>query len=256
MKIFGIKKRHKLTKKQILNYYQNGKVSSARDSAFFQQVILADYFKLLKKNYDLKKWHILEFGVGHGKNLPQMSKYFGKITAVDVTKVALLETKRYEYKNVKVKLLEGEKLPFPSNTFDLVVATEVLEHVPDLSVTSKELKRIIKNRSFILVSTPVYLNLRGISKRIMESILGEGTWEPARAHPGGYERLLTPGKIKSYFKDFKIIETRGADYGTAWTLPHVPLYPQKFAPFFEVTLGKIPPLKSFGMNYYFLAQKS
>ena len=123
-------------------------------------------------------------------------------------------------------------------------------------LASTDLKRIIKPGGFILVSVPVYLNLRGISKKIMEAILGEGTWEPARSHPGGYERFLTPGKIRSYFKEFKVWHVQGADYGTAWTLPMIPFYPQKFAPFFEVTLGKMPIIKNFGMNYYFLAEKT
>lgn len=253
--IFNIKKRPKLKKKQIFDYYASGKVYTARNSAPFQQVVLHDFYELLKKNYNLKKWHVLEFGVGHGWNLPQIVKYFGKITGVDVTPIAIAESKQYGFKNVTLKVVEGEKLPFPKNCFNLIVATETLEHVQDLAITARELKRITKPGGFILVSVPVYLNLRGISKKIMEAILGEGTWEPARSHPGGYERFLTPEKIRSYFKDYKIWYIRGADYGTAWTLPMVPIYPQKFAPFFEVTLGRFPPLKNFGMNYYFLSQK-
>lgn len=255
-KIFPVKRRSKFSKKQILAYYQSGKVFTARNSAPFQQVVLHDFYQLLKQHYNLKKWHILEFGVGHGWNLPQQVKYFGKVTGVDVAPIAISESKEYGFKNVSLKLVDGEKLPFPNNFFDLIVTTETLEHVQDLTVTANELKRITRPDGFILISVPVYLNLRGISKKIMEAILGEGTWEPARSHPGGYERFLTPGKIRSYFKDYKIWYTRGADYGTAWTLPMVPIYPQNLAPFFEVTLGKFPPLKRFGMNYYFLAQKA
>lgn len=250
-----LKKRSRFGKKQILAYYRSGKVYSARNSAPFQQVVLGNFYQLLTTNYSTRNWHILEFGVGHGWNLPQQVEYFGKITAVDIAPIAITESKRYDFKNVHLKLIEGEKLPFADNTFDLIVATEVLEHVPDLDITTRELKRITRPGGFILVSVPTYLNLRGISKKIMEAILGEGTWEPARSHPGGYERFLTPAKILAYFKDFKIIYTRGADYGTAWSLPMVPLYPKKLAPFFEVTLGKLPPLKNFGMNYFFLAQK-
>src|SRR3989338_9316406 len=214
MKIFSIIRRSKFTKKQILEYYKSGKVPTARGSASFQQSVLRDFYQLLTTNYKTKSWHILEFGVGHGWNLPQQVKYFGKITGVDVAPMAIAESRQYGFGNVDLKLISWGKLPLKNGSFDLVVACEVLEHVADLNQTSTELKRIIKPGGFILVSVPVYLNLRGISKKIMEAILGEGTWEPARSHPGGYERLLTPGKIKSYFKDFKILEIRGADYGT------------------------------------------
>ena len=91
--IFNLKKRPKLTKKQIFTYYRSGKIFTARNSAPFQQVVLRDFYKFLKKNYDLKKWHILEFGVGHGWNLPLQVKYFGKITAVDVAPIAIKESR-------------------------------------------------------------------------------------------------------------------------------------------------------------------
>lgn len=250
------KKHPRISKKQIDAYYASGKVYTARNSAPFQQIVLGDFYRLLTKNYLTNKWHVLEFGVGHGWNLPQQVKYFGKITAVDIAPIAITESKKYGFGNVKFKLVASQKLPFAASTFDLVVATEVLEHVSDIDITSRELKRITRSGGFILISVPTYLNLRAISKLMMEAILGEGAWDPARSHPCGYERFLTPGKIRSYFKDYKIWHTRGADYGTAWSLPMVPLYPQKLAPFFEVTLGKIPIIKNFGMNYYFLAQKT
>lgn len=198
----------------------------------------------------------MEFGVGHGWNLPLMVKYFGRITAVDIAPLAILESKEFGFKHVSFKLLTKNKLPFKDASFDLIVTTEVLEHVPDLTKTVEELKRITKTGSYILVSVPVYWNLRGLSKKLMEARLGTGTWEPARSHPGGFERFLTPPKIMEYFKDFKIIKTCGADYGTAWSPPAIPVYPKSWAPFFEVTLGKIPLVKYFGMNFYFLAKKT
>ena len=185
-----------------------------------------------------------------------MIKYFEKFPVVNISPAAISESKEYNFKNVALKLLKNGKLPFNDKEFDLIVATEVLEHVPDLAKTAAELKRITKAGGFILVSVPTYWNLRGLSKKLMEARLGTGTWEPARSHPGGFERFLTPPKIMEYFKGFKIIKTCGADYGTAWSLPTIPLYPQSWAPFFEVKLGKIPLVKYFGMNFYFLAHKT
>lgn len=249
------KKRGEISKQEIQNYYSQGKVFTARNSAPLQQVVLKDFYQSLKKDYDTKKWHVLEFGVGHGWNLPLMVKYFGKITGVDIAPSAIEESKEYGFKNVTLKVLKKEKLPFKNNSFDLIVATEVLEHVADLEKTVSELKRIIKPGGFILVSVPTYLNLRGISKKIMEAKLGVGTWEPARSHPGGFERFLTPGKILNYFKDCKIITTRGSHYGIAWSPPMIPLYPDSLSPFFDYTLGKFPLFKKFGMNFFFLAKK-
>ena len=56
----------------------------------------------------------------------------------------------------KVKLLKGfaEKTPFENNSFDFAVCTEVIEHVIDPTVVLRELKRIVKNKGLIVVSTP------------------------------------------------------------------------------------------------------
>ena len=112
-------KRARITKKQILAYYSQGEVFTARNSAPFQQVILKDFYQLLTTNYPTKRWHILEFGVGHGWNLPQMVKYFGKITGVDIAPAAISESKEYKFRKVDLKLIKEEKLPFADNTFDL-----------------------------------------------------------------------------------------------------------------------------------------
>lgn len=250
------RKRRKISKQEIHNYYSQGKVFTARNSAPLQQVILKDFYQLLKKDHDTNKWRVLEFGVGHGWNLPLMVRYFGKITGVDIAPSAIRESGEYKFKNVSLKVLRGEKLPFSNHSFDLIIATEVLEHVADLKKTISEFKRVIKPGGFILVSVPTYLNLRGISKKIMEAKLGVGTWEPARSHPGGFERFLTPGKILEFFKDCKIITTHGSHYGIAWSPPRIPLYPDSLSPFFDYTLGKFPPLKKFGMAFFFLAQKN
>ncbi|MDP2632338.1 MAG: glycosyltransferase [Candidatus Curtissbacteria bacterium] len=251
-----LKKRQNISKNQILSYYKQGKVFTARNSAPLQQVVLKDFYDLLKKSTKVGSWHVLEFGVGHGWNLPQMTKYFGKITGVDIAPSAIMESKEYGFQNTSLKILKGETLPFKNNSFDLIVATEVLEHVADLEKTVSELKRVVKKGGYILVSVPVYLNLRGISKKVMESMLGVGTWEPARSHPGGFERFLTPGKILAQFNDCKIVATQGSHYGIAWSPPMIPLYPASLSPFFDYTLGKFPPFKKFGMAFFFLAQKN
>lgn len=250
------KKRKNISKQQILGYYRQGKVFTARNSAPLQQAVLKDFYNLLSKRSKTKKWHVLEFGVGHGWNLPLMVRHFGKITGVDISPSAIVESVEYAFKNVELKVLKGEKLPFKNNSFDFIVATEVLEHVADLEKTVSELKRVTKKGGYILVSVPTYLNLRGVSKRVMETILGTGTWEPARSHPGGFERFLTPGKILKSFKDCSIIETQGSHYGIAWSPPMIPLYPISLSPFFDYTLGKFPLFKKFGMAFFFLAQKN
>lgn len=48
----------------------------------------------------------------------------------------------------------AEDLPFPSDYFDGLIYSEVLEHVIDLSKSISEMKRIAKNNALVFISVP------------------------------------------------------------------------------------------------------
>jgi SAM-dependent methyltransferase len=47
-------------------------------------------------------------------------------------------------------------LPFPESSFDTVVSTEVLEHVPDPHRAVQEMKRVVRPGRHIIISTPMF----------------------------------------------------------------------------------------------------
>ena len=47
-------------------------------------------------------------------------------------------------------------LPFKNNYFDLVIASEVMEHIPEHQTAAKELMRVLKPGSMLVVSIPRY----------------------------------------------------------------------------------------------------
>lgn len=247
--------RKRKSEKEILDYYQFNAPESAISSASYEQVILQNFMKNLS---GLKKLSVLDFGCGKGNNLAILSKLFAKVVAVDVSQKAIEAAKsRYKsLKNVKFFKYDGGRLPFSDKQFDFVIACEVLEHVADLEATFRELDRVLKRRGYIFISCPNYWNIRGLTKGILDFFMGEGAWDPGRAHVGGYERFMTPQKVFSLLKKYKVLRTAGSDYGTAWSLPMIRPYPLKFEPFFQIKLGQYNFIKYFGMNFYVLATKS
>src|SRR3989344_3313072 len=249
-------KSKKPTSKEILHFYQKLAPVSALDSPNYQRLIIEEWLKQLSSNLNLKKMYVLDFGCGKGNNLKVLCRNFNQITACDISSRALqLAREATQHKNINFIRIKEQILPFKEGQFDFIMATEVLEHVPNLKKTFLELDRIIKKNGYILISTPNYWNLRGLSKKFLEFFLGEGRWDPGRSHVGGYERFMTPTLLlKLLAKNYNILETRGSDYGTAWSPPMVKMYPKRFDNFFEITLGKVGLFKKFGMNYYLLAQ--
>jgi SAM-dependent methyltransferase len=56
--------------------------------------------------------------------------------------------------NTVVFPLEGDRIPFPDNTFDVVVCNQVFEHVIDLERVLREIHRVLKTNGVLLALFP------------------------------------------------------------------------------------------------------
>ncbi len=56
----------------------------------------------------------------------------------------------------------ADVIPFPHNYFDVVLATEILEHVPDARAAVNEMRRVAKPGALIYISTPFMFPEHGI----------------------------------------------------------------------------------------------
>lgn len=73
--------------------------------------------------------------------------------------------------------VETEKLPFPDNTFDVVIMTEIFEHLRiDPLFTLEEARRVIKKGGILFLSTP---NFYGMDK-IGKFVTGRGFNDPLK----------------------------------------------------------------------------
>ncbi len=100
-----------------------------------------------------EKLRMLDIGVGDAVYESMIEKDLLKkieITGVDISKEQLKRAKEY-LKNAKVVNLDNQKLPFKSNNFDIVLISEVLEHVfyPD-KVVKEGLRVLAKGGYFVL----------------------------------------------------------------------------------------------------------
>lgn len=124
------------------------------------QEVLEDFaykWPVLKKTIPQnKKIEILDFGCGKGKIFDELLRMNpnARITGVDVSQKALTFVKKKFPRQKFYKISDGGKLPFPSNSFDFIIASDVLEHVYDTENSFTELSRILKKNGKILISVP------------------------------------------------------------------------------------------------------
>lgn len=89
--------------------------------------------------------NILDAAAGRGYLANKIAEKQGSCVAMDIVKGNLY--------NERVTFVEGSltSIPFEDNTFDTVICTHALEHIKDVDVAVKELRRVCKKRLLIVV---------------------------------------------------------------------------------------------------------
>jgi ubiquinone/menaquinone biosynthesis C-methylase UbiE len=84
-----------------------------------------------------------------------------------------------------------DRLPFADASFDRILCTEVLEHIPDDRATIREIMRVLRPGGTVAVSVPDHLS---------ESIFWRLSWQ-YRNTPGGHVHIYSRWEVASKLKD-------------------------------------------------------
>lgn len=108
--------------------------------------------KALIRRYFGNGKKILDVGCGTGFFSKSLALSGYEVTSVDGSELALEYCKKRGLKNLI--LSDACKLPFPDNSFDAVVALDILEHIKDDGVAVKEWTRVLKPGGIMLIFVP------------------------------------------------------------------------------------------------------
>lgn len=114
-------------------------------------------FDLIKPK---KKDMLLDVGCGLGYMASLLSKKC-KTYGIDTDTKSIKLAKKVGDGNATFLVANALKMPFKGNTFDYVIASEVIEHVPDDNLFMKEIVRVTKKNGTIVLTTP---SLEGLFK--------------------------------------------------------------------------------------------
>ena len=147
---------------------KNQKTSMKDDNKMYFYESIADHFDSIMNMYDTNKrlnvvFHellnesienknILDAGCGTGWFSKWACDRKAKVTSMDLGENLLKKTAQ----KCSSKIIIGSvlKMPFEDNTFDIIISSEVIEHVTEPYLALKEMYRVLKPEGTLIITTP------------------------------------------------------------------------------------------------------
>ena len=113
------------------------------------------FLEFFEKQNISKDKHILDLGAGHGAFTQQLFHMGYRVYACD------LFPEHFEFDHIKCKKVDITRtFPYEDQSFNIVIAIEVSEHIPDHENFFQEVHRILKPGGKLYLSTPNILSLK------------------------------------------------------------------------------------------------
>lgn len=185
------------------NYYQKG----VRNN-ILQRLWHLGKLSIILSMIDAMPVSILDVGCASGWFLSRVSKRYPEAYCVGIDKYRrAIDYGKKHYKSLELLYADAHKLPFQANSFDLVICTEVLEHVNDPAGVLREIKRVLKKNGSAIVE----MDSGNILFRLVWywwTNVRKGVWRNSHLH------LFTVDKLTKMLKseNFVISRKRSFNY--------------------------------------------
>ena len=185
---------------------------------------------------------ILIIGCGSGGDIAIADQ---EVYALDLSLAAVVTLKKAKRGNHYL-CGDATSLPFETESFDIIICSEVIEHIPDAKKVILEFHRVLKPDGKLLLTTPNWLSFYGLVRKLAETVTRKPVTSAGQPVDNWYTfrtlaRILSP--------EFTIIHRRGIWYfpptGKGMiVIPAVITYPIyiAFRPFEELLSRSLPGL--------------
>jgi len=141
---------------------------------------------------------ILDLGCGFGRHAFEAARRGANVVALDAgreevegvaaTFAAMVEAGELSTENLHVASVQGDALalPFPDGTFDRVICSEVLEHIPNDVGAMRELARVLRPGGTMAITVP----------RFGPELINWALSDAYHNVPGGHIRIFRKSQLK------------------------------------------------------------
>jgi SAM-dependent methyltransferase len=156
--------------------------------------------------------HALDIGAGGGRDLECLRKAHpaAKTTAIELNPNYIDVLKLRGNRTISLDI-EAERLPFPDQALDLVIANQILEHTKEVFWIFHEITRVLKPGGYLLIGVP---NVLSLHNRVL-SIFGRHPTQHKllSAHVRPFSKADTIQFLNGCFPDgYKLKQFAGAQF--------------------------------------------
>lgn len=113
--------------------------------------------KIISLLGDLKGKRVLDAGCGTGRNLVKLLAAGAVVTGVDISPNMILESQKVLQQKgfvAELRVAPLDSLPFPDQSFDIILASSVLDHIKNLKTVLSEFVRLLRPGGKLVIAGP------------------------------------------------------------------------------------------------------
>lgn len=186
---------------------------------------------------------IVDLGCGEGIQLLTLQDKNEYSVGIDISRIFLLRFKNYSEiynHSQKYNYIQADitHIPLKNNSIDICINSQVIEHIKNDYEVLKEIRRIIKKKSAVILSIPIKENFRDLLYIPLFKILLNKEWHGTDST---HLRLYSTKNLLKLTKKLNFIEPYYTNVG----------YP---LPGFDILLYRIPLLRKIFDHYFIKLQ--
>ena len=163
---------------------------------------------------------ILDLGCGNARDILPLLEKGCKVIGVDLSPRMIMEARRElskcPFTGYELEVGDATSLRYPDSCFDKVIASEVIEHIPDWKRALAELQRVLKPHGCLVLSTPNRRSWYGFDRYILLEKILRRHWD----HP--YDHWKTYRDVEAALSNsgFSVTDKRGICYMPGFIIPY------------------------------------
>jgi ubiquinone biosynthesis O-methyltransferase len=157
---------------------------------------------------------VLDIGCGNARDIMPILRAGARVVGIDLSagmiQQARLELAAAGYPDVELEIGDATRLRFAAESFDKILCSEVIEHIPNTDDAISEMYRVLKPGGRLIVSTPNRRSWYGFDRYVIWSRMLRRKWN----HP--FDNWTTMPELSA------LLERHGFQMASGRTICYVP----------------------------------